>query len=73
MLYMKKREAWEVDLGRMIKKCREKRGLTQLEAATEYGCQVRYWQEIERGLNLSVAALRKVAKVLHVPAWKLLK
>jgi transcriptional regulator with XRE-family HTH domain len=63
----------EKNLGEKITLFRLKKGLTQQKAADLYGCSLRWWQAIERGRNVSLFVLAKVAKVLTVEVWTLLK
>jgi transcriptional regulator with XRE-family HTH domain len=60
-------------LGKAIRYFREKKGLTQQQAADSYGCTLRWWQTMEYGTNISLNIMTKVSKVLSIPRWKLLK
>ena len=63
-------------LVRNIKRCRSKLGLTQEEAAEKADITAKYWQRLEMLSQIdlpSLPTLFKVAKVLTVPAWKLLQ
>jgi transcriptional regulator with XRE-family HTH domain len=64
---------WEPKLGQAIKQGRKNRQLTQQEAADLYGCSLRWWQTLEQGQNVSVDVLLKIAKLLKIEAWQLLK
>ena len=64
-----------LDTGK-IKALREKRGMTQAEAATAVGFKtLQAWSSIERGEqpNLGLQTLERVAKALGVKAKDLLK
>jgi transcriptional regulator with XRE-family HTH domain len=59
-----------------IKALREKRGMTQEQAASAAGLSNRqHWNQIETGLrsNLTVGTLEKIAQALGVRAKDLLK
>ena len=60
-------------LGKNIRGFRGKKGLTQQRAANIYGCSLRWWQVLEQGTNVSVIILTKIAKVLGIQNWELLK
>ena len=60
-------------MGRTIRDYRLKKGLTQQQAADQYGCTLRYWQFLEQGQNVSLRAILKLAKVLGVKPPKLLE
>jgi transcriptional regulator with XRE-family HTH domain len=62
----------EKNLGLRITHLRIKRGMTQQRAADLYGCSLRWWQAVERGRNISLFVMAKVAKVLSVEVWRLL-
>jgi transcriptional regulator with XRE-family HTH domain len=64
---------WEPKLGHAIRRQRIKRRLTQQAAADLYGCSLRWWQVLEQGRNVSVDVLLKIAKLLKVKPWQLLK
>jgi len=65
--------SWEKKLGKTIRAYRLQKGLTQQEAADEMRCPMRWWQSLEAGRNTSIDTLLRVAAVLKVPIWKLLK
>lgn len=67
------RAHWESKLGTKIKAARKAAGLTQQKAADAYGCSLRWWQLLEQGRNVSLDVLFKVAKVVKLEAWMLLK
>lgn len=64
---------WETRLGARIKAARKAKGLTLQKAADTYGCSLRWWQEMEQGRNVSVDVLFKLAKVVGIEAWQLIK
>jgi len=66
-----KKQEWK--FGKKICQYRKKKALSQQEAADLYGCSLRWWQEVERGRNISLLVLFKVAEILGVEAWMLLK
>jgi len=56
-----------IQLGKNIKKAREKTGLTQLEVANKADIHVSYYSRIERGVvNPSFEVLGSIAKTLKV-------
>lgn len=56
-----------------IKRIREKRGLTQVEAAEKAGLDPRYYPRIERGeINITLETLYKLVKALKVKASDIL-
>ena len=63
----------EKAVGKKIHYYRKKKVLSQQQAADKYGCSLRWWQEVERGRNITILVLFKVAEVLGVEAWLLLK
>lgn len=63
-------------LVRNMKRYRERLGLTQEEAAEKADITSKYWQRLEMLSQIdlpSLLTLSKIAKVLRVPAWKLLQ
>ncbi len=57
------------DLRRTIRSFREKRGISQAEAATEAGMPPNYFAQIERGeINMSLGTLYKIVKGLGIKA-----
>ncbi len=55
------------EIGKNIKKAREKIGFTQLEVATKAGINVNYYARIERGeARASTDALKEIVRVLKV-------
>ena len=66
------REDWE-RLGKSIRTARKAKGLTLQEAADRYGASLRWWQRLERGRNVSLDGLLRIAKALGVSASKLLQ
>jgi transcriptional regulator with XRE-family HTH domain len=63
----------ERKVGQNIRKYRMKKGLTLLEASNRYHCALRFWQSFETGKNFELYTLERIAKVLDVGVWKLLK
>ncbi len=57
-----------MDRGRKIKKAREKKGLTQENAAHRVGLPVSTWARVERGESddPKASTLRKIAKALRM-------
>lgn len=66
-------ETWEALFGGVIRRYRNNSGLTQQQAATKYGCSLRWWQHLEQGKNISIKTLLLVSKILMVKPWLLLK
>jgi len=55
------------DLGKQLKKFREKEGLTQAELAESAGINANYYAVVERGEgNLSFEKLQRILKVLKI-------
>ena len=48
-------------------------GLTLLEASNKYHCALRVWQKFETGKNFELYTLERIATVLDVDVWELLK
>ena len=67
------REVWKKQLGRNIGLYRKKRGLTQEQAAELYDCSLRAWQRWERGVNMEIVSLIKIARIVAVKPSKLLE
>jgi transcriptional regulator with XRE-family HTH domain len=64
----------QVEIGRRIRKLREKRGLTQEQLATKCGCHRTYAGMVERAeKSVSVAALARFAKALDTTLSKMLE
>jgi transcriptional regulator with XRE-family HTH domain len=60
-------------IGRNIKKAREKLGLTQTKVADRAGINMNYYSRIERGeVNVSVEKLYHIIKVLKTNSSKIL-
>jgi transcriptional regulator with XRE-family HTH domain len=61
-------------IGRVLKRFREQKGLTQLALAKRSGVAQGYISELEAGKeqNPSIEIVRKLAKALGVPAGELL-
>jgi transcriptional regulator with XRE-family HTH domain len=68
-----RKNIYESAVGKKIHFYRKKKVFSQQDAADSYGCSLRWWQEVERGRNLTLFVLFKVAEVLGVEAWLLLK
>lgn len=64
---------WRHRLGQKIRSYRIKKGLTLQQAADAYGIARQNWSRFEAGQNMGVDSLVKVAKLLGVEAWRLLK
>ncbi len=63
----------QVQLGKNIKKARDKTGLTQAQVADKAGIHVNYFARIERGEeNPSVEILESIAKALKVKSSEIL-
>lgn len=61
-------------LGDNIRNTRKSKGLSQEELALEAGMKRSYVSEVERGLrNPTVRALSRIAAVLEVEPWELLR
>lgn len=60
-----------VELGRRVKRLRERRGLTQ-EGMAELGFSLRHYQRIEAGRSITIRTVWKLAKALGVPPSALL-
>lgn len=54
-----------------ISQVRERRGLTQAEAAERLGIALRNWQRIESGQNLTLHSLVKIAQALECTVHEL--
>lgn len=65
--------AWRRQLGQSIKRFRMERGLTMQKAADKYGCEVRWWAKFEQGRDLKMSLLHRIAAVLRVKPWQLLR
>jgi len=63
----------EAKLGKKIHHYHRQKAISQQQAADRYGCSLRWWQEVEHGRNITILVLFKVAEVLGVEAWLLLK
>lgn len=60
-------------IGKNIKKAREKANLTQEEVSEKVGIHVSYYSRIERGVvNPSVEVLEKIVKVLRIKSADIL-
>lgn len=60
-------------IGRNIKKAREKANLTQEEVAEKVGIHASYFSRIERGVvNPSIEVLEKIVKVLRIKSSDIL-
>ena len=66
-------DPWKKLLGSSIRRQRLKNGMTQIQAATLYGCSLRWWQQLETGRNISVKTLILIGKILLIKPWLLLK
>ena len=64
---------WRRKLGQKIRHYRRKKGLTLQEAADIYGIARQNWSRFEAGQNMGVDSLVKVAGIIGVEPWKLLK
>jgi transcriptional regulator with XRE-family HTH domain len=62
-------------IGQLIRKAREKAGLTQAELAERLGLPIPRVSEMENDKRKDVllSTIRDYAKALKVPLWKLLK
>ncbi len=62
-------------LGKVLKACREKKGMTQVQLAKKAKVTQAYVAMLETGVknNPSLATLRRIAKALGVPIERLLK
>ncbi len=62
-------------LGKMLKACREKKGMTQVQLAKRAKVTQAYVAMLEAGvkINPSLATLKRIAKALGVPVEQLLK
>jgi DNA-binding Xre family transcriptional regulator len=69
----KNHEKYEIALGQRIQALRKERKWSQQEAADRYGCIMRRWQQFEEGSNVTLGVLHRIAKVLSVEPWQLLK
>ena len=59
--------------GQKIRAARQSLGLNQTQAAQRLGVRQGRWSDIETDKNgLTIALLRRVAKVLGVNAWELI-
>jgi transcriptional regulator with XRE-family HTH domain len=54
------------DVGLRIAEARRAKGWTQQDAADHLGMEVQSWQRIERGTNLTIRSMVKIAAVLGV-------
>ena len=62
-----------IEIGRRLKKAREKRNLTQADVATKAGLNTNYYACIERGeVNASVEKLHNIIKVLRIKSSDIL-
>ena len=60
-------------LGKNIKKARQKAGLTQAQLAQKAGIHVNYYARVERGeVNPSVDIVKNIAKALKVKSSDIL-
>lgn len=60
-------------IGKNIKKAREKAGLTQEQVAEKAGVHVSYYSRIERGVvNPSIEVIENIARVLKVKSSDIL-
>ena len=64
-------EAVVKSVGRRIAELRRDRGLTQEQLATTLGVTAQWVSTVERGTNLTVYTLVKLANVFRVPPAKL--
>lgn len=70
---MKKNKQSRIELGEMLRKKREKAGLTQADVAAKVEINVSYYAQIERGeVNLSYDILQSIAEVLEIKSLDLL-
>ena len=62
-------------LGKVLKTCREKKGMTQVQLAKKAKVTQAYLAMLEGGAkkNPSLATLRRLAKALKVPVGELLE
>jgi len=54
------------DVGLRIAEARRARGWTQQDAADRLGMEVQSWQRIERGTNLTIRSMVRIAAALGV-------
>jgi len=64
---------WERKVGQNIRKFRIKKGLTLQKTADQFGCGLRAWQKLETGTNFELYTIVKIAKILEVQPYQLLK
>lgn len=70
---MKEKKPINIEVGQYVKQCREDAGLTQESFAELIGLGVKHVSAIESGaVGVSLPALRRMSKVLSVPADVLL-
>ena len=70
---MKEKKPINVEVGQYVKQCREEAGLTQEAFAEMIGLGVKHVSAIECGaVGVSLPTLRRMSKVLSVPADLLL-
>jgi len=70
----KKGQAFRFEFGRVVRKHRREKGLSQEELADRCGLHRTYISEIERGLKAaSLLSLMRIAGALDVPAYLLIK
>ncbi|NMC35456.1 helix-turn-helix transcriptional regulator [Candidatus Beckwithbacteria bacterium] len=62
-----------IQVGKKLKKARQKRSLTQQQVADKVGIHVSYYYRIERGVvNPSIEILEQVCKVLKIKGSEIL-
>jgi transcriptional regulator with XRE-family HTH domain len=64
---------WERKVGQNIRKFRIKKGLKLQPCADKFRCGLRAWQKFETGKNFEINTLIKIAKILEVEPYQLLK
>lgn len=70
---MKEKKPVNIEVGQYVKRCREEAGLTQEAFAELIGLGVKHVSAIECGaVGLSLSTLRRISRVLSVPADRLL-
>lgn len=63
----------QIQLGKNIRKARQKLDLTQAEVAKKAGVNMNYYSRIERGeVNSSIEIVENIAKVLKVKSSDIL-
>lgn len=62
------------EIGARLRKCRERAGLTQEQAATQSGIDYKRWQRLEGGqANPTVKTLVRAATALGITFWELVR